>query len=78
MPRNKLSVEQVIETLTTSKHISARELARRWGVSHACVNLIRQNKSWRSHVQLLGLPLFKKNDKETIPAEEEKTLQPTQ
>jgi hypothetical protein len=73
----KLSIDQVVRALTELSHISARELSRRWNVSHATVNNVRQGKSWKSHVALLGLPLAKKI-KETLPAEEKKTLQPTQ
>ena len=74
--RAKLSVEQVVLALTDLKHISGRELGRRWGVSHSTVNNIRSGKNWKQHVQLLGLPLniYQKNK----PVKEEKTLQSTQ
>lgn len=76
MPRNKLTIEQVAACLVEYKHISARKLGKEFGVSHTAINNIRTGESWKTHVQLLGLPLRK--SKETIPAEEEKTLQPTQ
>jgi len=43
--RAKLSVEQVVLALTDLKHISGRELARRWGVSHSTVNNVRSGKN---------------------------------
>ena len=63
MPRNKLTIEQVVLALTDLQHISGRELARRFGVSHSTVNNVRSGKNWKQHVQLLGLPIhiYKKN-----------------
>lgn len=61
--RAKLTIDQVVLALTELKHLSGRELARRWGVSHSTVNNVRKGQSWKSHISLLGLPLKeKKND----------------
>jgi len=70
--RAKLSVEQVVLALTELKHISGRELARRWGVSHSTVNNVRSGKNWKEHIALLGLPAYQKNK----PVKEDKALQP--
>ena len=56
----KLTIEQVIACLTELKEVSGRELSRRWGVSHACVNDVRNGKSWQRHIALLGLPKYEK------------------
>lgn len=76
MPRNKLTIDQVVAALTELRHLSGRELARRWNVSHSTVNNVRSGKNWKTHVTLLGLTTNKHKD--NIPAEEEKTLQPIQ
>jgi len=74
--RAKLTVEQVVLALTELKHISGRELGRRFGVSHSTVNNVRSGKNWKQHVQLLGLPIniYQKNK----PVKEDKALQPIQ
>jgi hypothetical protein len=46
MPRNKLSLTQVQEVLSTKAHKSARSIAKEWGVSHTAIALIRQGRSW--------------------------------
>ena len=71
--RAKLTIEQVVLALTDLKHISGRELGRRFGVSHSTVNNVRSGKNWKQHVQLLGLPtnLYQKNK----PVKEDKALQ---
>ena len=69
--RAKLTIEQVVLALTDLKHISGRELGRRFGVSHSTVNNVRSGKNWKEHVALLGLPAYQKNK----PVKEEKTLQ---
>lgn len=56
----KLTIDQVILSLTELKEVSGRELSRRWGVSHSAVNNVRQGKSWRTKLSLLGLPKWKK------------------
>jgi hypothetical protein len=61
--KKKLTLEQVIACLTELKNVSGRELSRRWGVSHACVNDVRNGKSWQSHIELLGLPKWEKTNK---------------
>ena len=58
--RAKLTVEQVVLALTELKHVSGRELGRRWNVSHATVNNVRSGKNWKAHVALLGLPKYQK------------------
>jgi hypothetical protein len=70
----KLSIDQVILALTELKHLSGRELARKWNVSHATVNNVRKGKSWKSHVQLLGLTTPQRNK----PVKEDTSLQPAQ
>ena len=59
--RTKLSIEQVVLALTELKHISGRELGRRFGVSHSTVNNVRSGKNWKQHIALLGLPTYQKN-----------------
>ena len=61
--KKKLTIEQVIACLTELKHISGRELSRRFNVSHACVNDVRNGKSWQAHIKLLGLPKWEKPKK---------------
>ena len=69
--RAKLTIEQVVLALTDLKHISGRELGRRFGVSHSTVNNVRSGKNWKEHVALLGLPAYQKNK----PVKEENSLQ---
>ena len=71
--RAKLTIEQVVLALTDLKHISGRELGRRFGVSHSTVNNVRSGKNWKTHVSLLGLPInpYQKNK----PVKEENSLQ---
>ena len=52
----KLSLDQVILAVSELKHISGRELAKRWNVSHATVNNARGGRSWASKLKLLGFP----------------------
>lgn len=56
----KLTLEQVTLCLTELKNVSGRELARRWGVSHSTINHVRSGHSWRTHIEYLGLPKWKK------------------
>jgi hypothetical protein len=60
--RAKLTIDQVVLALTELSNVSGRELARRWGVSHATVNNVRKGQSWKAHVSLLGLPIKEKNN----------------
>jgi len=53
MPRNKLSLKQVQEVLTTKANRSARSIAKEWGVSHTTIAHIRQGKTWRQELQTL-------------------------
>jgi lambda repressor-like predicted transcriptional regulator len=71
----KLSIDQVILCLTELKGVSARELSRRWGVSHATVNNVRQGKSWREKLFLLGIA---SKTQRSTPVKENASLQPAQ
>jgi hypothetical protein len=70
----KLTIDQVILSLTELKEVSGRELSRRWGVSHSAVNNVRQGKSWASKLSLLGIASKTK----TSPVKENTSLQPAQ
>ena len=67
----KLTIDQVILCLTELKAVSGRELSRRWGVSHSAVNNVRQGKSWRAKLSLLGIASKTK----TPPVKENNSLQ---
>jgi transposase len=69
----KLTLDQVILAVSELKNVSGRELAKKWGVSHATVNNVRSGKSWASKLQLLGFP-----SKQRSNPVKEKTLQPIQ
>ena len=73
----KLSLDQAILAVSELRHVSGRELARKWEVSHATVNNVRSGKSWASKLTLLGFPSPPVPQKKR-PVKEGKTLQPTQ
>jgi hypothetical protein len=54
MPRNKLSLKQVQEVLTTKANRSARSIAKEWGVSHTAIAHIRQGKTWKQELLTLS------------------------
>lgn len=55
MPREKLTLTQVQGIFTTYKDLSARKIAKLYGMSHSQINNIRQGKSWKMHIHFLGL-----------------------
>lgn len=70
MPREKLTLPQVQAIFSTYKNLSARRIAKMYGMSHSQINNIRQGKSWKMHIHYLGLkPGPEANAEQPAPAE---------
>ena len=70
MPREKLTLPQVQAIFTTHKNLSARKIAKMYDVSHSHINDIRNGRSWKMHIEFLGLiPMPEARSGQSAPTE---------
>ena len=70
MPREKLTLPQVQAIFTTYKDLSARKIAKLYGMSHSQINHIRNGRSWKMHIEYLGLkPMPEARSGKSAPTE---------
>lgn len=55
MPKKKLTIEQVKKVFIEYRHLSGRQIAKMYNVSHAVVNNIRAGRAWKNEIEWLTI-----------------------